>query len=90
MSAAINRRSSLSITQQVIGDRRASDLSYPVTLYPVSIEPDSNTKDPHLLPERPIECPDEENFIQALGEILSRPQVRKVISLLIVQSRENS
>jgi hypothetical protein len=65
-------------------------IEYPVTLYPVALRPDYNTQDPNSIPLQPIKCRDEVSFIEALGGILTRPQVKKVISLLIAQSKVNN
>lgn len=92
-------------------------IRYPVTLYPVIVEPDSNTQssprrlanlgfgeratiEPDSNAQDPLrqvltgsdrfECDNEESFIQTLGSILARPQVKKVIGLLVAQSRETN
>lgn len=64
-------------------------IDYPVVMYPVIIQ-DNVTEEDIKKNTMYRECRDEESFIQVLGEILSHPQVKKVVANLVAQSRENN
>lgn len=62
---------------------RLFSIQYPVTMYPLRIS-ESITGMP------PIEYPSEESFVNALRIILSHPEVKKIISSLVAQSKANN
>ncbi len=54
----------------------------PTAMYPLDLQDHSNTGS-----LKKIVCVDEASFIQALGEVLIQPQVKKILSSLISQSK---
>ena len=80
-------RASFEIIAPSLGDYSYCVLiiDYSVSMYPLRIQEDVTGRS-----QMPIECSDEESFIQALGEILAHPQMKKVIASLVAQSRENN
>lgn len=64
---------------------RVLTIDYPISMYPLKIREEVTGR-----PPMPIECSNEESFMQALGEILAHPQMKKVVASLMAQSRENN
>ena len=64
---------------------RVLSIGYPVFMYPLQIFEEVTGA-----VARVRECRDEESFVQALGEILSHPRIKRVVTSLLVQSREDN
>lgn len=63
---------------------RLFSIRYPVTMYPLTII------DTAMDLQSRIECPAEEDFVNALRLFLSQAKVKKIISSLIAQSKANN
>lgn len=68
---------------------RVLTIDYPVSMYPLEIYDEIKGEEGDG-PLNPTRCRDEESFTKALGRVLSHPQMRKVVTSLVAQSRENN
>ncbi len=64
---------------------RVLTIDYPPIMYPLRVREKVTREAPVIW-----QCGDEERFTEVLGRILSHSQIRRVVTSLVAQSRENN